>query len=275
MYVGVWCGAGHRCDIIYLMAKFLEGGRSGNALSDILHLVLNVGFALVAIGLVVLTDVPWPSLALVAASKWRAFIVRPYFLWLSIRANLVDIIVNCSFVLLAYLNITNYIALLIIVILYVLWAAIIKTKNELIFAKIQSGMALFLGLMTAVQLCYELPSIVLVAVASVIGYVTARHFLIALDDDDGRIELPALCFALAIGGLAFVSSFWQVVYIIGDVVVPQLAITALLVSLFTSLYLEYLQDESKLERAEVIFAGVFSAIIQVIMLISFSGGVTY
>jgi hypothetical protein len=257
------------------MAKFLEGRRSGSALSDIMHLVLNVGFAFVAIGLVILTGVPWPSLALVAASKWRTFIVRPYFLWLSIRANLVDIIVNCSFVLLAWLNIENYIALLVIVVLYVLWAAVIKTKNELGWAKLQAGLSLFLGLSAAVQLCYELPSIVLVAVAAVAGYVAARHFLIALDDGDGRIELPALCFGFATGALAFVSSFWQVVYIVGDVVVPQLAITVLLISLFTSLYLEYLQDESKLEKVEVVFAGVFSAIIQVVMLISFSGGVTY
>ncbi|MCL2038487.1 hypothetical protein FWG86_01100 [Candidatus Saccharibacteria bacterium] len=257
------------------MAKFLEGGRSSSAISDILHLILNVGFAIVAIALVVLTGVPWPSLALVAASKWRTFAVRPYFLWLSIRANLVDIIVNCSFVLLAYLNITNYIALFALVILYVCWAAVIKTKNELFFAKLQAGMALFLGLTVAVQLSYELPNVVLVAIAGLIGYVVARHFLIALDDEGGKIELPALCFALTIASLAFITSFWQVVYIIDGIVIPQLAITALLISLFASLYLEYLQEGSKLEKVEVVFAGVFAGLIQLIMLVSFSSGVVY
>jgi hypothetical protein len=240
-----------------------------------LHLVLNVGFAMVAIALVVLTNTPWFSLALVVASKWRTFFVRPYFLWLSIRANLVDIIVNVSFVLLAYLNIDNYIMLLVIVILYVLWAAVIKPHNELVFAKLQAGMALFFGLAVSIQLCYELPNVVLVALAAVIGYVTARHFLLALDDEDGKVELPALCFAVVIASLAFVTSFWQVAYIAFDVIIPQFAITALLLALFSSLYLEYIQDGTKIEKVELVFAGVFSAIIQIIMLISFSGGITY
>ena len=257
------------------MAKFLEGGRSGSAISDILHLVLNVGFAFVAIGLVVLTGVPWPSLLLIAAYKWRTFFVRPYFWWLSIRANLVDIIVNVSFVLLAYLNLTNYIVLIALVVLYVIWTSVIKPKNNLIFAKLQAGLSLFLGLTVAVQFTYELPNIVLVSLVAVIGYVSARHFLMALDSEDGVIELPALCFAFALAALAFVLSFWQVVYIVGDIVVPGLAITALLMALFISLYLEYLQEDSRIEQVEVIFAGVFAAVIQLVMLVSFSGGVTY
>ncbi|MCL2371396.1 hypothetical protein FWC63_01460 [Candidatus Saccharibacteria bacterium] len=257
------------------MAKFLESRGSGSAFSDILHLVLNIGFAIAAIGLVVLSGIPWPSLILVAASKWRTFIVRPYFLWLSIRANLVDIIANVSFVLLAYLNITNYIVLIAIVTIYVLWMGVIKPRNDLLFAKIQSGIALFLGLVVAVQLLYSLPSIVLVVVASIIAYVTARHFLIALDNEAGSIELPALCFAFVIATLAYISHFWQVAYFFADVIVPQFAITALLAALFTSLYLEHLQEDSKIERAEVVLAGVSAIIIQVVMLVSFSGGVTH
>ncbi|MDR0979810.1 MAG: hypothetical protein LBM12_01490 [Candidatus Nomurabacteria bacterium] len=257
------------------MAKFLEGKTSGSALSDIVHLVLNVGFALVAVGLVVLTAVPWPSLLLVVASKWRTFIVRPYFLWLSIRANLVDIIANCSLVLLAWLNLENYIALLAITVLFVLWAAVIKTKNDLVSTKLQAGLSLFLGLSVAVQLCYELPNIVLVAAAGIIGYASARHFLIALDDDDTPIELSALCFGFATAAFAFASSFWQVVFVFGGVAIPALAISVLLVALFASLYLEYLQEESRTERTEVIFSGIFAAIIQIVILVVFSGGITY
>jgi len=237
--------------------------------------VLNIGFAIAAIGLVVLSGIPWPSLILVAVSKWRTFFVRPYFLWLSIRANLVDIIANVSFVLLAYLNVTNYIVLLAVVTLYVLWTSIIKPRNDLIFAKLQAGIALFFGIIVAVQFLYDLPSVVLIATASVIAYVAARHFLIALDNEAGSIELPALCFAFAIATLTYISHFWQVAYHIGDVIIPQFAVTTLLIALFFSLYLEYLQGGNKIERSEVILAGVSAGLIQIVMLVSFSGGITH
>ncbi|MBQ3293902.1 hypothetical protein IJG96_02100, partial [Candidatus Saccharibacteria bacterium] len=76
--------------------------KSRNALSTVLHVVMNI---LLGIGSVFATIVSgsWIiGFILVLLSKWRMFAVRPHYLWLNIKSNLVDLIVGFSVVLLAF-----------------------------------------------------------------------------------------------------------------------------------------------------------------------------
>ena len=78
--------------------------KSRNALSTALHVTLNI---LLGVGSIFVTIVSGSWLIgfiLVLLSKWRMFAVRPRYLWLNIKSNLVDLIVGFSFVALAFFS---------------------------------------------------------------------------------------------------------------------------------------------------------------------------
>lgn len=84
------------------MADYIFIRKSRNALSSLLHIVLNLLLAVTSIGATVITDNCTIGLILVIVSKWRIFAVNHRYWLLNIRSSLVDFIVGISFVLLAY-----------------------------------------------------------------------------------------------------------------------------------------------------------------------------
>ena len=64
--------------------------RGRNVLSSILHVALNIALAVGSVLITWATKSPVIGLSLVLISKWRTFAVRPHYLELNIKANLVD-----------------------------------------------------------------------------------------------------------------------------------------------------------------------------------------
>ena len=84
------------------MADYVIIRRGRNILSTILHVLLNLVLAIATIFLNLATASFIPGCVLVLLSKWRMFAVRPRYLFVNIKSNLVDLIMGFSFVFLAY-----------------------------------------------------------------------------------------------------------------------------------------------------------------------------
>ena len=80
------------------MSDYILIRKGRNMLSAFLHVIFNL---LLGLGSVFITfsTASWiPGVLLVIISKWRMFAVRPRYLFLNLKSNLVDLIVGFSFV---------------------------------------------------------------------------------------------------------------------------------------------------------------------------------
>ena len=84
------------------MADYVLARKSRNIASNMIHVFLNLLLGVGAVVVTVLTSSPALGIILVLASKWRVFAVRARYFALNLKANLVDLIVGLSVVLLSY-----------------------------------------------------------------------------------------------------------------------------------------------------------------------------
>ena len=81
---------------------FLHGTHRQSRVSEVVYVALNLGLATLLFLIVLEVQSPWLALALVIASKWRALAVRPRFWLANIVANMIDLTVGISVVMLMY-----------------------------------------------------------------------------------------------------------------------------------------------------------------------------
>ncbi|MBR3204252.1 hypothetical protein IKF81_01035 [Candidatus Saccharibacteria bacterium] len=247
--------------------------KSRNTISDIIHVIMNI---LLGIGTIFVTVVSgsWIiGFILVLVSKWRMFAVRPRYLFLNLKSNLVDLIVGFSFVLLAYFSGTELLPVhYLLSALYTFWLIIIKPKTTPGWNLFQALSAVFLGTSAATILCASLNSAVFVALEFIIGYATARHVLVQNDNslDDGY---PAFAFALFFAEIALLTHSWLIIYTFAKfgIMIPQISI---ILSVFTYLaFAVYSNIEARdghLKFKEVAAPVIFSILVLAIIIIGFS-----
>lgn len=143
--------------------------------SSLAYASLNILLALAVFGTIYVTNSPIFALLLVALGKWRILSVRPRFWAANVLSNLVDIIVGVSFALLIWLSGGYMILQLGLTALHIVWLLFIKQRSKYTYAVIQTGTALFLGLVTLSLTAYSWDSFYFVAVVWVITYASARH----------------------------------------------------------------------------------------------------
>ncbi len=253
------------------MSDFIFIRKSRNLLSSVLHVVLNILLGMSSIALTVITGSWLFGILLVLLSKWRMFAVRPYYWWLNIKSNLVDLIVGSSFVLVAFSAGTTVLPIHIILgFLYAAWLVALKPLSSELATKVQALVAVFIGATSVTLLFAGWPSIALVTASFVIGYGASRHVIV--QSEDKNFGLINLIFGLLLAEIAWISHSWLIVYSFGEsgIVVPQLAI---LLTLFTfafgNVYLSVLKNDGKI-KAEVILPVAFSLLLAVIMVLWFS-----
>lgn len=226
------------------MAEFILARRSRNAVSNLLHVILNILLAFTAVFSVVVLRSPIMGVLLVTLSKWRVLAVRTRFWWPNIKANLVDYLVGLSVVFLVYFvfvtnseaagtDLASVLAYLGFAILYGVWLLIIKPLSSENAALVQSLIAVFLGISataigTATLNAGALP---LVLLAFVIGFAASRHILSQSNDHD--FTLTTLVCGLTFAEIAWLCYSWDIVYPLGSVRVPQMA---LILTIFTFVY---------------------------------------
>lgn len=132
------------------MADYIFIRKSRNAISSLMHVILNLLLAVVSIGATVVTGSYLIGLVLIVVSKWRVFAVNHHYWLLNLRSSLVDFIVGVSFVLLAYAAGTTFLPVhFVLMISYAVWLIFIKPRSSSRFAVIQALIAVLLGTTTA------------------------------------------------------------------------------------------------------------------------------
>ena len=255
------------------MADYVLVRKSRNIVSSILHVILNV---LLGVGSVIFTCVTGSWIIggiFVLVSKWRMFAVRPRFWLVNIKANLVDLIVGMSFVLIAYSAGTSILPIHIVVaVLYTLWLILLKPRSTEFATKCQALTAVFLGT-TATVLLFggDSESAYLVLACFLIGYAASRHVLIQSDDENfGLVTLMA---GLISAEIAWLLHSWLIVYSFGNsgIMVPQLSIVLTVFSFMLGRIYESVNNhDGKLKSEDVLIPAIFSIAVIAMVVFWFS-----
>ena len=249
------------------MADYVLARKSRNIMSTMVHVFLNLLLGIGSVLITVLSGSPLLGLILVIASKWRVFAVRARYLWTNIKANLVDLIVGISIVLLTYYAGAAFLPVdFLLMAFYCLWLIAIKPLSSEVATLAQSLIAVFFGISASTIMTANLDPIVLVFLAFLIGYAASRHILIQSNDKD--FTLTTLVCGLVFAEIAWLCYSWSIIYTFGDtgIRIPQLAI---ILTIFAFVYnytrgamIKY-QDDFRFKHivGPVIFGVVLVAII--------------
>ena len=249
------------------MADYVLARKSRNVASSMVHIFLNLLLGVGSVLVTVLSGSPLLGLILVLASKWRVFAVRRRYLWVSIKSNLVDIIVGVSVVLLAYSAGNAFLPVdFLLMAFYSLWLIAIKPLSSEAATLAQSLIAVFLGMSAATIMTATIDPAVLIIISFLIGYAASRHVLAQSEDRD--YTLTTLVCGLVFAEIAWLCYSWSIIYTFGDtgIRIPQLAI---ILTIFTFVYnytrqamIKYQEDfRFKHILAPVIFGAALIAVI--------------
>lgn len=254
------------------MANYIFIRKSRNALSSLMHMILNLLLAVVSIGATVITGNCLIGIVLIIVSKWRVFAVNHRYWWLNIRSSLVDFIVGISFVLLAYAAGSIFLPVHFVLMgAYAIWLIFIKPRSSFNFAIAQALVAVLVGTTAATVFAAITDSIVLVLSEFIIGYAASHHVLI--QGEDKETSFISLVCGLFAAEIAWLSHAWLIIYTFAStgICVSQLAIilTVLMFAYF-KIYNNLHKNEGKLNLGELALPLVFTLVIIAVLIIGFS-----
>jgi hypothetical protein len=155
----------------------LKAHKRRSRLSESAYVALNIGLAATLFIVVLAVQSPWLAFAVVLLSKWRILAVRPRFWFANILANMVDIIVGLSIVVLLYGASGSVWLQAIIALAYVGWLLFIKPRSKRVFVAYQAGFAVFLGITALSMVSFSWNIFFFVMAMWFIGYIASRHVL--------------------------------------------------------------------------------------------------
>ena len=254
------------------MADYIFARKSRNILSTTIQVFLNLLLGISAVLVTTLSGSPSLGILLVLASKWRVFAVRWRYLGVNIKANLVDIIVGISIVLLSYYSGTTILLVHpILAAVYLAWLFWLKPLSSEWATLTQSLVAIFLGVSATVIASATFNPIIITAVAFLIGFAAARHVLIQSNDKD--FSLVAIICGLVFAEIAWLCQSWTIVYTFGStgIRIPQLAIILTLLS-FTYNYVRRaaINLEEKFSFKDAFGPIAFTTVLIIVMVLWFS-----
>lgn len=254
------------------MADYIFIRKSRNALSSVLHVVLNLALALVSIGSTVITGNCLIGIILVIISKWRVFAVNHRYWLLNLRSSLVDFIVGIGFVLLAYAAGTTLLPVhFLIIVLYAIWLIIIKPKSSTLFNVIQAITAIIVGGTAATVFAAITDSSVMVIACFILGFAATNHVLV--QNDSGDPFFISMIVGLFFAEIGWLCNSWLIIYTIANtgICVSQLSIIlATLAFLFFKIHANYSAHNGKIRLSEVMLPILFSLLVITVLLVSFS-----
>ena len=237
-------------------------------LSEVAYVVLNIGLAAMVFAIVYTANSPWLAIAAVLLSKWRVLAVRPRFWFANLIANMVDIIVGVSAVVLLVAAQGSVVAQIVITLLYVAWLLFIKPRSRRVYVALQALIAIMVGITALSLVSYAWDSIFFVLAMWGIGYVAARHVLGSYDEPHTTLYSMIVAFMFAeFGWLGF---HWLMAYPLpgsGNIQLSQLALlTALLTFVAERAYASYYKYGT-VRQADVLPSIILAVALGVVMLI--------
>lgn len=211
--------------------EFLRSSKRRSLVSELIYVLLNVALAVAILAVVRAIESPVAAFALILLSKWRVLAVRPRYWFANVQANLIDIIVGVSVVILLYAANGALAAQIVLTALYVVWLLLIKPRSKRVFIATQAAVALFLGVTALMTVSYDWLVSAVVLVMWVIGYSAARHMLGSYDE--AHISFYSLVWGLVMAEIGWLAYHWTFAYElpgVGNIKLSQTALITLAIS---------------------------------------------
>lgn len=259
--------------------QFLKFVRKRSFLSELIYTVLNIALAVGVLLIVLYTEAVWLAILLVIVSKWRVFAVRPRYWWANLRSNMVDFIFSISIVLHMYtinaapIEASPKLALLIgLTLAYIGWLLFIKPRSKRLYITIQAGAAVFMGMSALFTISFSWPVSIVVLLAWLIGYASARHVLSSYDEETHGLFL-GLVWGLVVAEVAWVSYHWAIAYplpVFPSLMLPQAALVITLISFLAYKVYDSFYHHSKVRMSDVLLPLLFTISVLLVLLVVFN-----
>lgn len=243
--------------------KRFWGKRPGFDTGDILHIGANVMFVAIIYAMIMQWELSLLAIILILLSKWRVLAVQPRFWAPNIKANLVDIIVGVSTVILIGEASHAWLSLF-WALLYIAWLLFLKPREHDVLVGVQALWAQLVG-MVAIFMLPDLVAMPLLvcALVWVIAWSAARHFF--SNYEESHYRTLGMVWGFLIMQLAWISLHWVQYYIVFDMQIVVIAvIVALLSSSGGSIYHAYKKDT--LHRGVVVENMLFAGALLIVIL---------
>ena len=135
----------------------------------------------------------------------------------------------------------------------------------------QDGVSLFLGLMALFSFSHNVPVVVVVPIAWLVGFMAARHVLTAYDEDEET--LLSLIWGVVVAQFAWFAYHWTIAYTLtGQLKVPMISlIVALLSFVSVKMYDSYVENDGSVVFSDIREPLIFTLVVLAVLLIGFSG----
>jgi hypothetical protein len=193
--------------------EFLQHSRRRTVLSEIVYILLNIAFAVAALIAVASTNNLWVGVFIVLLGKWRILAVRPHYWAANVMANMVDIIVSLSYIVLIYTASGALWVQLSLTLWYILWLLLLKPRSKRVYVLWQALAAVLFGVSALVQISYDWIGTVFVIGMWLIGYISARHVLIAYKEPHTAIY--SLVWGLVLAEIGWIFYHWMFAFDLG------------------------------------------------------------
>lgn len=224
--------------------ELIKSAARRTRVSEIIYTFLNVLFAGALLLLIVeFPDQPYLAYLVVILSKWRVLAVRPRFWLANIRTNLLDMLVGLSVVTLLWQHTGNLTLQMAITVLFALWLIFLKPLSKRRWIILQAGISQFLGITALFFVAHMLPSLVVVTLAWLIGFVTARHIINSYTNEYEDVTI-SIIWGVVIAEVAWLMQHWTIAYT--SLKIPQAAMIVTLLGYSALVVYDYLYHEKNI-----------------------------
>lgn len=253
--------------------ELLKNIRKRSFLSEVAYVILNIALAVMLLVLVLVVNVPWPALGLVLLSKWRIFAVRSRYWAANIRANLVDVIVGISMVVFLYSASGSLTTQMGLTALYVAWLLFLKPKSKRSYVATQAMVGLIFGIGAVVQISPSLPASIVVLLAWLVGFATARHVLSV--QHESHINFLSLLWGFVVAEIMWLAYHWTIGYQVGSTLqLPQVAVIIVALSFLAERIYMSAHRNGTVQTSEIMMPTLLTLSVIGVVLFVFGGAAT-
>jgi len=163
---------------------------------------------------------------------------------------------------------------IVLTVLYAAWLIILKPMTKTVPSLLQAGLSQFIGIVALFSVAEYVTLPGVVALAFGIGFAGARHTLMM--HEEKQFTLLALVWGMLVCQLVFVAYHWVVIYGIGAIKIPEIAIViSVLGFLAERYYTSFRRNDGRIKQDDVVVPTLFAAALLLILLIFFSGVFTF
>lgn len=251
--------------------EFLKSSKRRSLISELIYIILNIALGVAILVTVWAVGTPFAAFGLVLLSKWRVLAVRPRYWFANVQANLVDIIVSLSVVVLLYAASGAVTTQCILALLYIGWLLFIKPRSKRLYIAAQAGIAIFLGVTALMSVSYDWVVSAVVLLMWLVGYSAARHVLGS--HEEAHISFYSLIWGLVFAEIGWLGYHWSFAYGlpgVGNIKLSQMAIIAVVLSFLSErVYSSYVKHGS-VRSSDVLLPCLLAGSVILLLLIFFN-----